>query len=200
MTGRGYDITANRFFACRRTIFVRVDSGTSFVCILAEVIAIVLSCSLIVTFAISCAAPTTQLATSEPPMVRPAGLGRFMRESVNVPFSFVMIETATARRERRVHRAASMLHDAARDLVDWSDPPVESDEGRAVFYAYAEHLEYNVGRLEHAAARREVELAVESVEDIRQTCNDCHRFFRPASAISPDVAYDWDALELGGFR
>ncbi len=123
-----------------------------------------------------------------------------MREELNVPFAFVMLETATAQRERRVHRAAVALREAAHDLIRWDDPPVVSDEGRDVFFAYAENLEHHVGQLEDAAARNEVARAVDTVEQIRQTCNHCHRFFRPTSIISSDVAYDWYSLDFGGIR
>lgn len=149
---------------------------------------------------ISCAAPVAQIAEAEAPAspLSTFPLARFMREEVNVPFSFVMIEAATEHRGRRVHKAASVLREAARDLVEWSDPPVASDEGRDVFYAYAKNLELHVARLEDAAEHPEDSAA--SVEQIRQTCNHCHRFFRPASFLSPDVAYDWYELEPGGAR
>ena len=124
-------------------------------------------------------------------------LGRFMREEVSVPFSFAMLATAGTH-GRRIHKAATVLREAARDLAHWSDPPAVSEQGRHVFYAYAQNLERHVARLELAAANRELELAADSLEQIRQTCNGCHHFFRPASRISPDVAYDRYALELGG--
>lgn len=150
---------------------------------------------------ISCAAPVAQIAEAETPALSTLAslpLARFMREEVNVPFSFVMIEAATEHGGRRVHKAASVLREAARDLVEWTDPPVMSDEGRDVFHAYAQNLELHVARLEDAAERHED--SAESVEQIRQTCNSCHRFFRPASFLSPDVAYDWYALEPGGVQ
>ena len=149
----------------------------------------------------ACAAPAQLVVESEKSAMLPdLPLGRFMREEVNVPFSFVMLEAVTTQSDRRVHRAAIVLREAARDLLLWDDPPVESVEGRDVFYAYAQNLEFHVGALEDAAAQRETQRTADSVEQIRQTCNNCHRFFRPASVISPDVAYDWHELELGGFR
>jgi hypothetical protein len=159
-----------------------------------------LGSSAIAVFVISCAAPAALLESEAPVALPDAPLGRFMREEVNVPFSFVMLETTTALSGRRVHKAATVLREAARDLSLWSDPPVASDEGREVFYAYAQNLEYHVERLQDAAEHREPARAADTVEQIRQTCNSCHRFFRPASVISPDVAYDWYALELGGFQ
>lgn len=163
--------------------------------------------SAIAAFATSCAAPTTQLVVGESNdvVLQTLPLGRFMREEVSVPFSFVMLETAAVQGPaqpsgRRVHKAATVLREAARDLSLWSDPPVDTSEGREVFYAYAQNLEFHVARLEHAAEQREHEVAADTVEQIRQTCNSCHHFFRPASVISPDVAYDWYVLEPGGFR
>jgi hypothetical protein len=154
----------------------------------------------IAVFAISCAAPAMQIDEPAAPAALPSEqpLARFMREEVGVPFSFVMLETASTPRERRVHKAAGVLREAATSLVHWTDPPVPGDEARGVFYAYAENLELHAARLEDAAANRELDLAAESVEQIRQTCNQCHRFFRPSSVISPDVAYDWYAFDLGG--
>ena len=152
----------------------------------------------IAVFAIGCAAPAMQVAESDHPTVPAPPLARFMREEVNVPFAFMMLEGATAPRALRVHKAAVVLRSAARDLVRWSDPPDVSDEGRKVFYAYAETLEFHVARLEDAVAQHEVAIAADTVEEIRQTCNHCHRFFRPSSALSPDVAYDWYALDPGG--
>jgi hypothetical protein len=162
---------------------------------------VIISLMLSATFAalaISCAVPASQLAEPEAPTRSVSlPLARFMREAVNVPFSFVMLETGN-QRGLRVHTAATILREAARDLTQWSDPPVESDEGRQVFYAYAENLEQLVARLEDSAAQHEDATSADSVEQIRQTCNQCHRFFRPASVISPDVAYDGYAIDLGG--
>jgi hypothetical protein len=158
--------------------------------------------AVIATLWISCAAPAQLAAGGDGELIAtPAPqppLARFMREAVNVPFSFMMHETTGARRGRRVHRAASVLREAARDLVRWSDPPPVSDEGRLVFYAFAANLEHHVATLEDATARHDEARSADSVEQIRQTCNHCHRFFRPASVISPDVAYDGYATDLGG--
>lgn len=161
-----------------------------------------LGCLAAASFAISCAAPAAHVVPTEPalPVHADAPLGRFMRESVNVPFAFVLLETATQHRGTRVHKAATFLHDAARDLADWARPPAQTAEAREVFYTYAQHLAYHAARLEDAAAQHETQLAAATVEDIRQTCNDCHHFFRPAAKFSPDVAYDRDAFDLGGYR
>lgn len=164
-----------------------------------EVMISMLGAVAVVVFASSCAAPTTHVVPNDPQLPVDAPLGRFMREAVNVPFAFVQLETVTAaHRGRRVHKAANMLHAAARDLVDWSSPPVDTAEGREVFVTYAQQLEYYAATLEDGANERD--LAVDTLDDIRQTCNDCHHFFRPAAKISPDVAYDWDVLDLGGYR
>lgn len=155
----------------------------------------------IAAFAISCAAPSMQTVPNEPALPHAqAKLSRFMRESVNVPFSFLMLETAVAKPGRRVHKGARLLHAAARDLVDWSNPPAESDQGREVFFTYAQHLEQHAARLEDAAEQHASDLTADTVEEIRRTCNGCHHFFRRAAKISPDVSLDWDTLDLGGYR
>lgn len=184
------------------TKFVRLDLAMKIVRIWCAVMSSRMVSASFAIIAVSCAAPAAQIPTSEPqaPAVSPLPLARFMREEVNVPFSFVMLETASAQRGLRVHRAAIILREAAHDLVQWSDPPVMSAEGREVFYAYAENLEQHVVRLEDAAAHHEEGLTLDTLEQIRQTCNHCHRFFRPSSVISPDVAYDGYAMELGGLR
>lgn len=123
-----------------------------------------------------------------------------MRETVNVPYSFALLANYGPPNAApvRIHRAAIALQDAVQDLVHWSNPPVGSEAARAVFYAYAESLEHQVKRLEVAARSQDPELVNHSLEGIRQTCNRCHRYFRPASKISPDVALDVYAFELGG--
>jgi hypothetical protein len=124
-------------------------------------------------------------------------LARFMRERVNVPFAFAMMEAATMR-PHRMHTAAGLMRDAARHLVHWSNPPAVSDEGRQVFVAYAQSLERHIGRLERASTQRDTDAITDSLERIRQTCNGCHHLFRPASRISRDVLFDRIAVELGG--
>ena len=148
-----------------------------------------------------CAAPAT--ASGGPATVLKApSLARFMRESLNVPFSFAMMATAS-QRPHRVVKAASLLGDAAHHLADWADPPRVSPQGREVFYAYAANLGHHVRRLEFATQHRDAEATADSLEQIRQTCNRCHNFFRPASRISPDVYVDFSihdrvAVDLPG--
>jgi Cytochrome C' len=183
------------------TQIVRLDFTVTFMRNRLSAMFSILGCLALASFALACAAPATHVVPNEPSLPAPQ-LGRFMRESVNVPFSFVMLETATAtaKRGHRVHKAASILHDAARDLVGWSNPPVVSDQGREVFFTYAQQLEDHAARLEDAAAQHEAQDTVDTVEEIRQTCNGCHHFFRPASKFSPDVSLDWDTLDLGGYQ
>lgn len=110
-------------------------------------------------------------------------LARFMREVVNVPFSFAVLEHDGARRPVRYRGAALVLHGAVRDLARWQAPPTVSPEGRAVFYTYARHLERQVARLERATRDPDPVETGARLDAIRQTCDGCHRFFRPPSAI-----------------
>ena len=118
-----------------------------------------------------------------------------MREQVNVPFAFAFLENDGHRRPIRFERAAGVLKEAARDLIQWDDPPVSSDAGRDVFFAYARNLEQQVARFELAARNHDLVDATDRLESIRQTCNSCHRFFRPASSVSDDVAIDRAAID-----
>jgi hypothetical protein len=123
-------------------------------------------------------------------------LARFMRETVNVPFSFALMEHD---QPRRVHTAAIALQEAAQGLVHWTNPPTgDGVEARDVFYAYARDLEHHVGLLEIAARDRDTEDTTYHLRGIRQTCNSCHKFFRPANAISHDVAFDHVTIDFGG--
>jgi hypothetical protein len=122
-------------------------------------------------------------------------LARFMRETVNVPFSYAMFELEASdggETSPRVHRAALVLAHAATGLRSWKDPPVTSDEGRAVFFEYANNLSKHVASLETDPASASYHL-----EAIRQTCNGCHHFFRRATPGSSDVGYDFDVLQAG---
>jgi hypothetical protein len=121
-----------------------------------------------------------------------------MREMVNVPYSVALLAHHRPGREARVHRAALVLQDAVEDLAHWDNPPGGSDAARAVFFAYAHNLEHHVVQLQHASRAQDADLAARSLEGIRQTCNQCHRFFRPANKISADVALDLRELDKGG--
>ena len=135
-----------------------------------------------------------------------AALAALMKNQINPAFSkltFLVFHAEELQEDPNAVRAelqrfATMLRGSILELRDWKELPTQSREGRDVFFAYAQNLEFHVARLEDAAAHHQEEESADTVEEIRQTCNHCHRFFRPASLISPDVAYDWYALELFG--
>jgi hypothetical protein len=102
-----------------------------------------------------------------------------MREGVNVPFSFAVLEHDGARRPRGFRSAARVLRLAVDDLVHWDDPPGASAESREVFYTYARHLEWQVAQLELATRRDDTDDTGARLEAIRGTCDRCHHFFRP---------------------
>jgi hypothetical protein len=109
-----------------------------------------------------------------------------MRETMNVPFSFAMIEAAGDKDSPRVARAAAVLDQAAKGLRMWKDPPGNTIAARAVFFEYAKNLETQVVRLQ-----TEPEDAGHHLQAIRATCNGCHRFFRPSlNSAAMDVGYD----------
>src|SRR5688572_1511280 len=123
------------------------------------------------------------------------GLARFMRESVNVPFSVAVLERHGDRRARWFLGSAWVLRDAARDLAEWPTPPTRSASARAVFYTYAAQLDRQVERFEDAARSGDLAATTRGLLAIRETCNACHKFFRPATAASADVAHDLVGLD-----
>jgi len=161
------------------------------------VVYVALAASLVVTSGCVAASLTPALAPSPAPVRSNTELARFMREMVNVPFSFAMLEHDGRQRQVRYQRAAIVLRDAVRDLVHWHDPPGASAAASEVFFEYARDLERQVGRFEIAARHHDVAGTAQQLEAIRQTCNSCHRFFRPSSVISADVVYDRFAVDLG---
>lgn len=147
---------------------------------------------------VGCAASAKPAHVTAPIEHPPIELARFMREQVNVPFSFAMLETDTrGSTTERVYAAARVLRDAAAHLAHWSHPPRVSVQGREVFFTYARYLESQVRELEHASRELDSSGAAASLAGIRRTCNSCHRFFRPAARLSHDVLYDRFAVELG---
>lgn len=144
----------------------------------------------------SAAACSANRPAPVPVLDPPAPLARFMRERVNVPFSFAMLEAQGANRPIRVRKAASVLEDAARHLATWADPPVTTPSAREVFFEYARSLERTAMRYGEAIAADDHAMAASTLDGIRRTCNGCHRFFRPASTSS-DVGYDLRTLQGG---
>ncbi len=104
-------------------------------------------------------------------------LARYMRETINVPFSFAMMESESGR-SARVTYAANVLHTAAKGLVDWKELTGQSDDARAQFVEYAKNLERHVDNLQTATADASYHL-----EAVRQACNACHRHFRLANRL-----------------
>jgi hypothetical protein len=138
-----------------------------------------------------CGATRVAGTTADAPVDRPnTGLARFMRESVNVPFSVAVLEHDGHRRARWFLGSAWVLGDAARDLAAWPNPPTRSAAARAVFYTYAAALDRQVERFEDAARSGDLAATTRGLLAIRDTCNTCHRFFRPATAASADVAHE----------
>jgi cytochrome c556 len=137
--------------------------------------------------------PVAATAVPEPVERDQLPLSRYMRETLGMAFSFAQTEH---RHTRRVHSAAIALQDGANGLIHWSDPPVASAEAREVFYAYAGDLMRRVSMLEAATRAYDADDTAYHLRNIRETCNTCHRYFRPAAVISPDVLLS--GLDLGG--
>jgi hypothetical protein len=108
-----------------------------------------------------------------------------MRETMNVPFSFAMLESGRHGPSPRVARAAVVLSDAAKGLTVWKNPPGNSDSARAMFFAFAKNLETQTAQWQSEPSDPHSHL-----QAIRATCNGCHHYFRTTIGRTTDVGYD----------
>jgi cytochrome c556 len=117
---------------------------------------------------------------------RSTALGALMNETVNPTFSKMIAyafhadtmdaEPAAIRAELR--RAADDFRAAFARVKTWSDPPVDSAQGRDVFYTYAADVDRLANELVVAIDRADDAAVRRSLERVAGTCNACHHFFR----------------------
>jgi hypothetical protein len=77
-----------------------------------------------------------------------------------------------------MQRAAMVLRGSIGRLRDWSEPPTQSQEGKEVFYTYAVSVDHQAQALFDAIERRDNTTATTQMQDMADTCNNCHHFFR----------------------
>lgn len=115
-----------------------------------------------------------------------AALAALMKNQVNPAFSkltFLVFhgeemqeDPNTVRLE--MQRAATILRGSLGQLRDWREPPTQSTEGKDVFYTYAMSVDRQAETLLDAIQRRDGATTVTQMQDMADTCNNCHHFFR----------------------
>jgi hypothetical protein len=113
-------------------------------------------------------------------------LTQLMKNQINPAFSrltFLVFHGEELQEDPNTVRSelehtATVLRGAIGQLRDWREPPTQSTEGRDVFYAYAASVDRQAQELFDAIARRDGNTAAAQMQDIADTCNNCHHFFR----------------------
>jgi hypothetical protein len=135
---------------------------------------------------IGCAKPTPSSVNDGATIRKLEALGGLMKNDVNPAFSKVVFLLAHADEGTEDPRAVRSeleiatvnLRTAIGKLRLWHNPPTESAEGRDVFLTYAASIDDMAGKLVDALDREDRTTALKHLEQIADTCNNCHHFFR----------------------
>jgi cytochrome c556 len=125
-------------------------------------------------------------ATDPTPDAGMAALAALMKNQINPAFSKLMFlvfheedlqEEPTAVRAE-MQRYAQLLRTSIGELREWKEPPTQSAEGREVFYTFSANVDRQTQQLFAAVERRDRASAEAQMQEIADTCNNCHHFFR----------------------
>jgi cytochrome c556 len=127
--------------------------------------------------------PTTEKPASDASM---AALAALMKNQINPAFSkltFLVFHQDELKEDPNALRAeldrtATLLRTSIGELRTWKEPPTESREGRDVFYTYAASVDTQAQQLFDAIQRRDGATTTTQMQDMADTCNNCHHFFR----------------------
>ncbi len=133
----------------------------------------------------ACAGPAAPPPTG-PAIASMAELAMLMKDDINPPFSrlsFLLFHGDEVEADPDALRAelednAALLGQALARLRAMPTVPTRTDEGRAVFFTYADSVERATAQLGRAVAAGERTQAAAQLERIADTCNSCHHFFR----------------------
>lgn len=126
-----------------------------------------------------------------PPTERPsdagmAALAALMKNQINPAFSkltFLVFHAEELQEDPNVvrmemQRTATLLRVSIGELREWKEPPTQSREGRDVFYTFAASVDRQAQTLFDAIQKRDPDTATAQMQDMADTCNNCHHFFR----------------------
>lgn len=135
---------------------------------------------------LACTKPQPASATQGATIRKLEALGQLMKNEINPAFSKLVFLLAHAdkmdedpravRTELQV--AGTNLRTAIGKLRAWQNPPTESDQGREVFLTYAASIDSMTSSLIESIGRDDRTAALGQLEQISDTCNNCHHFFR----------------------
>lgn len=132
---------------------------------------------------VACAAPAPP---PHPTIRKVEQLGLLMKNDVNPAFSklaFFLAHSDTLEEDPKTVRfeiesSGANLMTAIGKLRLWHDPPTDSVQGREVFLTYAASIDAMTQKMLDAIGRDDRAVALDQLEKIADTCNNCHHFFR----------------------
>jgi len=126
-----------------------------------------------------------------PPSGRPsdagmAELAALMKNQINPAFSkltFLVFHGEGLQEDQGavrldMQRAATQLRGSISELRDWRELPTQSNEGREVFNTFATSVDRQSQTLFDAIQRGDEVTVQAQMQDMADTCNNCHHFFR----------------------
>lgn len=141
--------------------------------------AIVIAC-VIVTGCSSVPAQPNAPTTTAKPLHSPE-LNRIMKNEVNQPYSALVFGVFHS--ENGIDYAAiatplEALRSGIAKVREITDPPVETNEARSVFFTYLDSLAHDTDKFRGAVGRRDQPGMEAALVRLGKTCNSCHHFFR----------------------
>jgi hypothetical protein len=134
---------------------------------------------------VGCAKPPAAGGAHDGPTIRKLeALGNLMKNEINPAFSKMVFLLAHAEMEdpqavrNELGVAGANLRISIGKLRQWHDPPTESAQGRDVFLTYASSIDTMTVKLIGSIDRDDRRKALVELEEIADTCNNCHHFFR----------------------
>ncbi|MBX3160473.1 MAG: hypothetical protein KF773_31195 [Deltaproteobacteria bacterium] len=141
--------------------------------------------SLLPVLLLGCAKPPAPSAVQDGPTLRKLeALGALMKNDINPAFSKLVFLIAHADTEdpkavrTELTIAGTNLRTAIGKLRAWHEIPTESTQGREVFLTYAASIDTMTDKLIDSIGRDDRPKALVQLEEIADTCNNCHHFFR----------------------
>ena len=131
-----------------------------------------------------CARPPAVGAHDGPTIRKLEALGNLMKNEINPAFSKLVFLLAHAELEdpqavrNELGVAGANLRISIGKLRQWHDPPTESTQGRDVFLTYAASIDTMTIKMIGSIDRDDRKTALAELEEIADTCNNCHHFVR----------------------
>jgi hypothetical protein len=130
-------------------------------------------------------APIPQ-TTEKPSDAGMAALAALMKNQINPAFSkltFLVFHANELQEDpnavrAELERSAALLRVSIAELRGWREPISGSNEGRDVFFTYAANVDQQAQTLFEAVQNRDGAAAAKQMQDMADTCNNCHHFFR----------------------